>query len=195
MQSKILAASVAATVALAVPSTAAADPHTSCASSIVKTRYTRLYHKTARVHGRRQPGRNIRRYGMTSGRKSRCADLRKSSRTFLRWLAPSPVPVVAPVATSAPTPVVPASPAAAVATPTSAAPASSGGGYAIPSDIVRCESGGNYGAVNPSSGAYGAYQILPSTAAAHGCDLSTSGGQDACAGKIMATEGRGAWSC
>ena len=26
-----------------------------------------------------------------------------------------------------------------------------------------CESGGNYGAVNPSSGAGGAYQILPST--------------------------------
>ncbi len=26
-----------------------------------------------------------------------------------------------------------------------------------------CESGGNYGAINPSSGAGGAYQILPST--------------------------------
>ena len=26
-----------------------------------------------------------------------------------------------------------------------------------------CESGGNFGAVNPSSGAGGAYQILPST--------------------------------
>ncbi len=31
-----------------------------------------------------------------------------------------------------------------------------------------CESGGDYGAVNPSSGAGGAYQILPSTWALYG---------------------------
>ena len=37
------------------------------------------------------------------------------------------------------------------------------GDWAIPSAIVMCESGGNFGAVNPSSGAGGAYQILPST--------------------------------
>src|SRR5262249_7904139 len=37
------------------------------------------------------------------------------------------------------------------------------GNYVIPAAIVQCESGGNYGAVNPSSGAGGAYQILPST--------------------------------
>jgi hypothetical protein len=37
------------------------------------------------------------------------------------------------------------------------------GDWAIPSSIVMCESGGNFGAVNPSSGAGGAYQILPST--------------------------------
>ena len=38
-----------------------------------------------------------------------------------------------------------------------------GGPYSIPTYIVMCESGGNYSAVNPSSGAGGAYQILPST--------------------------------
>src|SRR5262249_35173370 len=38
-----------------------------------------------------------------------------------------------------------------------------GGPYSIPTYIVMCESGGDYGAVNPSSGAGGAYQILPST--------------------------------
>ena len=38
-----------------------------------------------------------------------------------------------------------------------------GGPYSIPAYIVMCESGGNYGALNPSSGAGGAYQILPST--------------------------------
>ena len=37
------------------------------------------------------------------------------------------------------------------------------GDWAIPESIVMCESGGNWGAVNPSSGAGGAYQILPST--------------------------------
>ena len=31
-----------------------------------------------------------------------------------------------------------------------------------------CESGGNFGAVNPSSGAGGAYQILPSTWSLYG---------------------------
>ena len=38
-----------------------------------------------------------------------------------------------------------------------------GGPYSIPAYIVMCESGGDYSAVNPSSGAGGAYQILPST--------------------------------
>ena len=62
--------------------------------------------------------------------------------------------------------------------------------------IAQCESNGDYGAVNPSSGARGKFQILPSTAAAHGCDLSTPAGQDACAVKIWAGgAGRGQWVC
>ncbi len=43
-----------------------------------------------------------------------------------------------------------------------------GGPYSIPTYIVMCESGGDYGALNPSSGAGGAYQILPSTWEAYG---------------------------
>jgi transglycosylase-like protein len=69
------------------------------------------------------------------------------------------------------------------------------GGYAIPESIVMCESGGNYGARNPGSGAYGAYQILPSTAKAHDCDLSTPRGQDSCAAKIWSRQGSSAWVC
>lgn len=69
-----------------------------------------------------------------------------------------------------------------------------GGTYSIPSYIVACESGGSYTAQNPS-GAYGAYQIMPGTAAAYGCDLSTPAGQDECAGKIYADSGASAWSC
>ena len=74
-----------------------------------------------------------------------------------------------------------------------------GGGYSIPSGIVQCESGGNWHAVNPSSGAGGAYQIMPSTWQAYGGsglpqDASPAE-QSAIASKIWATSGPGAWSC
>lgn len=77
--------------------------------------------------------------------------------------------------------------------------AGSSGGYAIPSSIVQCESGGNWHAVNPSSGAGGAYQILPSTWAAYGGTGSPQDAppaeQSAIAAKIWASSGPGAWSC
>lgn len=101
-----------------------------------------------------------------------------------RWLHP---PEVTPAETTAP-----ASPGYVAE---SATGVTSGSGYAIPADIVACESGGDYGAVNPSSGATGAYQILPSTSAAYGCDLSTPAGQDACAAAIYADVGSSAWEC
>ncbi len=73
------------------------------------------------------------------------------------------------------------------------------GGYAIPTSVVMCESGGNWHAVNPSSGAGGAYQIMPSTWAAYGGtglpqDASPAE-QSAIAAKIWASAGPGAWSC
>jgi peptidoglycan hydrolase-like protein with peptidoglycan-binding domain len=84
---------------------------------------------------------------------------------------------------------------------TGGAPAGSSGtgGYTIPASIVMCESGGNYGAVNPSSGAGGAYQILPSTWAAYGGtglpqDASPAE-QNAIAAKIYASGGASQWSC
>jgi hypothetical protein len=59
------------------------------------------------------------------------------------------------------------------------------------------ESGTDYSTgadnTNPSSGATGRYQILPSTAAAYGCDLATAAGQDACAQTIYDHQGAGAW--
>jgi hypothetical protein len=91
------------------------------------------------------------------------------------------------VVVSLTTPVVPETEAAAPVT-------TSTGGYAIPDYIVACESGGDYTASNPS-GAYGAYQIMPETAAGYGCDLSTPAGQDACAAEIYATEGAAPWDC
>ena len=74
-----------------------------------------------------------------------------------------------------------------------------GGPYTIPTYIVMCESGGNYGAVNPSSGAGGAYQILPSTWDLYGGQGSPQGApkaeQDRIAAEIWADSGGSAWVC
>lgn len=81
----------------------------------------------------------------------------------------------------------------------SSSSSSSSGGYTIPSYIVRCESGGDYHAVNPSSGAGGAYQILPSTWHAYG---GSGAPQDASpqeqgriASRIYSQGGASQWSC
>jgi septal ring factor EnvC (AmiA/AmiB activator) len=74
-----------------------------------------------------------------------------------------------------------------------------GGPYAIPAYIVMCESGGNYGAVNPSSGAGGAYQILPSTWELYGGQGEPQNApkaeQDRIAAEIWADSGSSAWVC
>jgi septal ring factor EnvC (AmiA/AmiB activator) len=74
-----------------------------------------------------------------------------------------------------------------------------GGPFSIPSDIVMCESGGNYGAVNPSSGAGGAYQILPSTWELYGGQGAPQDAakpeQDKIAAEIWADSGSSAWVC
>jgi septal ring factor EnvC (AmiA/AmiB activator) len=74
-----------------------------------------------------------------------------------------------------------------------------GGPFSIPTYIVMCESGGNYGAVNPSSGAGGAYQILPSTWELYGGQGAPQDGskeeQDRIAAEIWADSGGSAWVC
>jgi septal ring factor EnvC (AmiA/AmiB activator) len=74
-----------------------------------------------------------------------------------------------------------------------------GGPYSIPAYIVMCESGGNYGALNPSSGAGGAYQILPSTWALYGGKgaphEAPKAEQDRIAAEIWADSGGSAWVC
>lgn len=74
-----------------------------------------------------------------------------------------------------------------------------GGPYSIPTAIVMCESGGNYSALNPSSGAGGAYQIMPSTWAAYGGKglphQAPKAEQDRIAALIWADSGPGAWVC
>ena len=81
----------------------------------------------------------------------------------------------------------------------SASPAYLGGPYSIPTYIVMCESGGNYHALNASSGAGGAYQILPSTWAAYGGQGAPQNApkaeQDRIAAEIWRDSGPSAWSC
>jgi septal ring factor EnvC (AmiA/AmiB activator) len=74
-----------------------------------------------------------------------------------------------------------------------------GGPYSIPAYIVMCESGGNYSALNPSSGAGGAYQILPSTWQLYGGkgepQNAPKAEQDRIAAEIWADSGPSAWVC
>jgi septal ring factor EnvC (AmiA/AmiB activator) len=74
-----------------------------------------------------------------------------------------------------------------------------GGPYSIPTYIVMCESGGNYSALNPSSGAGGAYQIIPSTWEAYGGKgaphEAPKAEQDRIASEIWADSGPSAWVC
>jgi peptidoglycan hydrolase CwlO-like protein len=74
-----------------------------------------------------------------------------------------------------------------------------GGPYSIPTYIVMCESGGNYSALNPSSGAGGAYQIIPSTWDLYGGQgaphAAPKAEQDRIAAEIWADSGGSAWVC
>lgn len=74
-----------------------------------------------------------------------------------------------------------------------------GGPYSIPTYIVMCESGGNYSALNPSSGAGGAYQIIPSTWDLYGGkgepQNAPKAEQDRIAAEIWADSGPSAWVC
>jgi hypothetical protein len=108
-----------------------------------------------------------------------------------------PVPSTSSTATSA-TSTTSASSGSSTGSAASSSTASSGG-YSIPSSIVQCESGGNYSAVNPQSGAGGAYQIMPSTWHAYGGQGlpqdAPKSEQDAIAAKIYSSAGPSAWVC
>lgn len=150
----------------------------------LKNTYSGLYYAVAKSHGKRVPGRNIRKQGVRTKHGTREAsnrELARSIRTFRRWLAP------------------PVSAVGAHDGPATAAPAYAGGRYAIPAGIVMCESGGDYGAYNPSSGAGGAYQILPSTWDAYGGtgspQTASPAEQDRIAERVWKGQGRGAWVC
>lgn len=86
--------------------------------------------------------------------------------------------------------------AAATSTPSYGSPKN---GWAIPEAIVMCESGGNWRALNPISGAGGAYQILPSTWRLYGGKglphQAPPAEQSRIAAMIWADSGPAAWEC
>lgn len=160
-----------------------------------KREYKRYYVKVVHKFDTRTPGRHIVKYGVKTKKGSREAtrpELKRSIRTFKRWLAPPPAPVA------------PGDRAPSTASVAST-PHYAGGRYSIPSSIVMCESGGNYRAVNPNNPnrPAGAYQIITSTWIGAGggkyaptADAATPAQQDEIASRIWAGgSGRGNWAC
>lgn len=83
---------------------------------------------------------------------------------------------------------------------TTASTTGGGGGNLPPNSIAECESGNDYGAVNPSSGAGGRWQILPSTWRSLGYSGSPQDAppavQDEAAAKLWnGGAGRSNWVC
>ena len=142
MRSIITASVVAGLAITALPASAQAK-RTSCNNTKLVNAYSANYHAVAKAHGKRAPGRNVRRWGLSETRKSKCRHLAKSLRTLrgmrfngARMLRASR-PHVPPAQTR-----------------TLRAPA---GGTL--SNIAACESGGNPGAVSPSGQYRGKYQF------------------------------------
>ena len=140
--------------------------------------YEHVYAQVVQKLGRRAPGRNIVSDGVSKGHSATDSQVVASLSVLERML----VAATAPAPTSTPT-------------TATAAPSSAAGAGGVPA--CASESGTNYSTgasnTNSSSGATGRYQITPGTAAAYGCNLTTPGGQDACAQTIYAHQGAGAW--
>jgi hypothetical protein len=159
----------ALTTAVAVPAVAAARPTTPTHARA----YEHAYHRVAHELGARVPGRNIVRVGLPNGHRPSDARTVSSLGVLERMLGSTGV--------------------------SSGAVSSASGSAAGAAGVPACasESGSDYSTgpdnTNPSTGATGRYQILPSTAAAYGCDLSTPAGQDACAQLIYEHQGASAW--
>lgn len=166
----------------------------------VAHKYLHHRHEARKAFGVKAIGRDIARDGIRVKlgakkhhqivvRKATKSQLATSTRTYKRWLAPPPAPVVvtdtpAPVAYAPPEPM----------SYTTHTTYSSGGASPVPTWITNRESGGSYTAVNPSSGAYGKYQIIPSTWAATCGDLGHDpAGQDQCAARLVESQGLAPW--
>src|SRR4051795_13396876 len=139
---KLVVAAMGTAALLLAPANADAEAkHTMCNDDKLVTDYSANYHAVAKLHGKRAPGRNIRKWGLSNGRKSACGHLARSLRTLRVMKMP---PRAARLVSTGPPPQPPAGTQTVHA-----------GGTL--SRIAQCESGGNPRAVNPN-GHYGKYQ-------------------------------------
>jgi hypothetical protein len=178
---KALLAAPLAAAAVVIPATPAEADKADCPKPLEES-YSRAYHQVAHKHGTRAPGRNIRRYGVLYRKvvfTATCGEIRRS-RAQLRKLLRVPEPTMFSRA------VPPPQPPAGVQSDFNQA--------ALPDCTWRPESGGSYSAYNQSSGAYGKYQVIPSTWAAHCAGLDRGpAGQEQCAARVWQAQGAGAW--
>jgi hypothetical protein len=184
------------TLAVSVPAAANAKPVTPGSAR----HYSHLYQHVAAKFGRRAPGRNIVRWGFAHGRRVSDAQVVTSIGVLERMLAPPPPAPPRPAVVR--TAVAPAAESATPVTHTVASVSSSSvsaapTGSSLPACTWQPESGGNPSAVNPSSGAGGYYQIMPSTWSAYGGSGAPQDApmseQTAIAQKIYHSQGAGAW--
>lgn len=171
----IAASVIAAATLVAVPAAQAKDRTTICESAYgVRT-------AVIKKHGKRAPGRNICRHGIKTKTGARKATTRERAKYKRALKQLNSVYVQAGP---------PRRPPAGTQT---AQPLRAGG----PERFVQCESGGDWNAVNPSSGAYGRYQLMPMHFGSGGLCAGESrdpAGQTRCANKVYAAQGSGAWS-
>lgn len=139
----VLAPSAAAKqIETPAPTRETARPKHTCKHAKLLARYSANYYAVRRMHGKRAPGRNIRRDGLKRGRPSKCRHIRKSLRTLRRMryggsrLLNARGPYTPPAGTAT--------------LRTTSAPLSS---------IRACESGGSYTAISPGGQYRGAYQF------------------------------------
>ncbi len=174
MKRLTLAASLALVVSM--PATAVAKQPTARHRGV----YEYLYRHASQKFGHRAPGRDIVRDGLPS-RSAGDDDVVRSIGVLERMLVPPP-----PVSEASPT----VAGASVAAVPSSDSP--------LPVCTWQPESGGNPSAVNPSSGAGGYYQIMPSTWAAYGGTGAPQNApmseQTAIAQKIYHSQGPSAWT-
>jgi resuscitation-promoting factor RpfE len=179
---KVAIACLSMAAILLVPTSAAEAKakRTSCSNTKLVAKYSANYHAVAKLHGERAPGRNIRKWGLSEGHKSKCRHLAKSLRTLRAMRFPGSRMLHASR---------PYTPPAQTRT----LRAGAGGTLAA---IRACESGGNYG-TNTGNGFYGAYQFTQSTWSSVGGSGNPASAspaeQDKRAAMLYAREGASPW--
>lgn len=178
MRPRILA--IATTLVLAITGSSVAATTHSLPPKQVK-QYLKLYKKVQQKEGKRAPGRNIVRYGLSNGKRVTVKHLAASMVVLRNIISPPPPPVVAPVV------------AHTAYAPTQVQSYGGGGGCSG----MSAESGSLGYNNNTHAGYVGCYQIsqdhFGSSGSCHGLGTDPAG-QDQCAAIICRTEGAGAWT-